>query len=508
MTAHVLTSQLLPLLLAQVVTLLMTGHLLSRASSSPTHRAFLALLAANTVWIVASLMEHLSVSPELKWLWARVQFIGVLTIPVAWYALVDGFLHPVERGVPARRVLALLAVPAVTLGLIAVNGVSGWVWPSVRFREGGFDVTRGAVYWLAVVGYSNVVSVWGVARLLRALRAARGVRRGQVASLLVAAVLPLLSSLLYLLGVRLLPANNASPVASALGFVPVAWGMARYGLLNLTPLAFRQVVAQLPDAVVVLDPDGRVVELNRAASLLAGVPPSRARGRPLTEVIPGWPALDEDTHVEWRPTPGRVWELRASTVRDARGAVLGSSVVARDVTVWVEEHARVRRLAHEDALTSLANRRAFEADLRRELQRTALQDRALGVVVIDLDGLKRVNDAHGHARGDALLKAFALGLTGSFEVGDRVYRLGGDEFAVLLVRGVSPGVDVVRDALHRAVTAARAAGFEEADASFGLATSVEGDDSDALTRLADRRMYADKAARQQTAPVGTPARHP
>ncbi|UBV45291.1 GGDEF domain-containing protein (plasmid) [Deinococcus taeanensis] len=155
-------------------------------------------------------------------------------------------------------------------------------------------------------------------------------------------------------------------------------------------------------------------------------------------------------------------------------------------------------LAHLDALTGLGNRRAFDDDLARlEIDVRSSGDR-LSVVIIDLDGLKHINDTYGHAYGDALLLAFAEALREAFRDETHLYRFGGDEFA-LLVRPTRPDDAVdIQDRVRRAVTLTARRGFSQAQASAGVA-EVPGDgDARTALRVSDARMYAQKQAGRTT----------
>ena len=94
---------------------------------------------------------------------------------------------------------------------------------------------------------------------------------------------------------------------------------------------------------------------------------------------------------------------------------------------------RLEREAVHDELTGLLNRRGWGQASGQQLPRAARGGQAVGVVMIDLDGLKRVNDELGHAEGDRLLRATTDRMRAAFRAGDILARLGGDEFAVLLV---------------------------------------------------------------------------
>ncbi|GGL08159.1 sensor domain-containing diguanylate cyclase [Deinococcus radiotolerans] len=148
---------------------------------------------------------------------------------------------------------------------------------------------------------------------------------------------------------------------------------------------------------------------------------------------------------------------------------------------------RAHAQAREDGLTGVLNRRAFSEDVLE----AAHHGPGVHLAVIDLDGLKSVNDHEGHAQGDRLLQVFAQALHAEVASRGQVYRLGGDEFAVL--SGVS--VDALLACVQVAAHAARRAVQSAVSASVGVASWAEAGSADALLRLADTRMYDMKRLR-------------
>jgi diguanylate cyclase (GGDEF)-like protein len=148
-------------------------------------------------------------------------------------------------------------------------------------------------------------------------------------------------------------------------------------------------------------------------------------------------------------------------------------------------------LAATDPLTGIPNRRAF-----LERVTSAVADAAWGhqtvVCLVDLDGFKAVNDAGGHAAGDAMLKAVAMALGGAVRETDTVARLGGDEFAVLADTSVSSSGEMLAERLRTAV--AQVGGVRGVTASVGVAEVEPGDDVGDLMHRADAAMYRSKTA--------------
>ncbi|UQN10073.1 diguanylate cyclase domain-containing protein [Deinococcus sp. QL22] len=173
---------------------------------------------------------------------------------------------------------------------------------------------------------------------------------------------------------------------------------------------------------------------------------------------------------------------------------------ARTVSMALERQERLKELetaALSDRLTGLANRRAFELDLKSLSAEATRHSVPFALVILDLDGLKLLNDTEGHARGDALLHTFGERLRAAFRTEDRVYRLGGDEYALLLphtaAKGASGDLTAIRQRIQQTLVQTHAAGFAAVGASAGIVSfPADGTVISELVALADQRMYSEK----------------
>jgi diguanylate cyclase (GGDEF)-like protein len=185
---------------------------------------------------------------------------------------------------------------------------------------------------------------------------------------------------------------------------------------------------------------------------------------------------------------------------------LGSCVLRylRQGEADAEDLAALADLARRDALTGLANRRAFEESLRRELFRARRSGGALAVVVLDLDHFKRVNDSHGHQTGDRVLVEVAARAERALRAEDLLARTGGEEFTALLPGATLEAAAEVAERVRRAVAEEEIAvpgGALRATVSLGCAAlSAEERDAAALIARADARLYdAKRAGRNRVA---------
>jgi diguanylate cyclase (GGDEF)-like protein/PAS domain S-box-containing protein len=189
--------------------------------------------------------------------------------------------------------------------------------------------------------------------------------------------------------------------------------------------------------------------------------------------------------------------MRTSYVpdRDDRGEVQGVYTVTIDVHDLTEAQQRLARTAERDGLTDALSRRTMME--RLDAAAAACGTQPVGLFFVDLDHFKALNDAHGHAAGDALLVALAQALQHAVRAEDAVGRFGGDEFLVLAGVRDAAGAAALADHLLRAVRecAARCVGASDVSASIGYALAPQDATQPLrLLQLADEAMYAAKRA--------------
>lgn len=167
-----------------------------------------------------------------------------------------------------------------------------------------------------------------------------------------------------------------------------------------------------------------------------------------------------------------------------------------------ERIAYLERLADQDALAPVANRRAFVRELSRIMAFSERYNAPASVIYFDVNGLKPINDRFGHAAGDAALMRIADVLVEHVRESDVVGRLGGDEFGVILSQADEPTARAKAEALVALIEAEPLEWQGESipiHVSFGVHTFRGGDNVGAALAAADRAMYAHKQARKRTA---------
>jgi len=187
------------------------------------------------------------------------------------------------------------------------------------------------------------------------------------------------------------------------------------------------------------------------------------------------------------------------SVRSAIGSLMDEVERTLDELDALRRRVRdLERLADEDGLLPVVNRRAFVRELSRSMAFARRYGAVGSIAYFDVNGMKSVNDRFGHAAGDAVLHHVADVLTRSVRGSDIVARLGGDEFGVILSRADAPTGQAKAEALARCVeaTTCRWQGVDlPVSVAFGAYAFHGADDAVAAIDAADRAMYAHKRAR-------------
>ncbi|MEC4722300.1 EAL domain-containing protein [Noviherbaspirillum sp. CPCC 100848] len=190
--------------------------------------------------------------------------------------------------------------------------------------------------------------------------------------------------------------------------------------------------------------------------------------------------------------------LVVNAVRDGSGDITHFIAISLDISDRKASEQHIHFLAHHDTLTSLPNRLLFEERLTLSIQQARRKNGKLGILFIDLDRFKNINDSLGHHVGDGLLRSVAARLVNAVREGDTVSRLGGDEFVIILneVRDAEEIGRIIERRLIPMITALHPVEGAELYISCSIGVSVfpdDGSDIEQLMRNADSAMYEAKS---------------
>jgi len=302
-------------------------------------------------------------------------------------------------------------------------------------------------------------------------------------------------------------------ISTVTGLILIAATHERREALEELQLAAK-VIDNTPDGVMITDADLHIRSVNPAFSATTGYSEAEVLGQTPHLLASGrheaafyqamWRQIEQDGR--WQ---GEIWNRRKNgeiylewlniiAIRDAQGKVLHYAGIFSDIVTQEHVRQRLHSLAYYDALTDLPNRELFHDRLYNALVQARRERHQLALLFLDVDHFKPINDTHGHAMGDRLLRVLADELRQCVRESDTVARLGGDEFTILLAR-VSGEADAVQVAGK--IIAAFARPFQVAGHALSVGVSIgialfpdDAADEVTLLRNADAAMYAAKQA--------------
>src|SRR5687767_13815579 len=261
--------------IALVVSAVLALWVATRVAGRPAVGAgpFVWLSTAIAIWCLAGAGHSTADGLNVKLLWSKLQYVGIVSVAPLWllftaeYASVGWFRQESCRA-PAVRMAALWSVPAVTVVLAATNEWHYAVWSSVTLAAGGGTVySHGWWFWIAAA-YNYALMTTGTLLLVRVLRQSPPALRGQLVTLVAAAAIPWAGNALYVSGALGTPVD-LTPLAFAASSLLFAWALYRAHLFDLVPVARDLVIDSLSDAMIVIDPSRRILDMNAAARDLA-----------------------------------------------------------------------------------------------------------------------------------------------------------------------------------------------------------------------------------------------
>lgn len=481
-------------------------------------------MVAIAQWCFASGVESMVVGLQAKILWSQIEYIGFVILPPLLLLFVSVYTGK-DKWISWRTITPIFLLPVFTLGLVWTNSMHHWIWEGFSPGPPGsnsYIYIHGWWYFVFILYYYLITSLT-IFILLWKYNTLSIPYRQQRIVLIAASLIPSISGLVYVLDLNPFPGVDISPIGAATTGLVMVWGIYRFRLLELVPVARDAVVEQLMDAVIVLDRSGMIADLNPAAMKLIGKPYQDWFGVPASAVT----AFDL-VHLTSHTPPIELMladrkkhflETQVSDLRDRKGHLNGQIILLHDVTkrrqalLAVQEanqklqaqideiqslQGKLQQQAEQDSLTGLFNRRYMEDILEQVLRHATSVDELVSVVMIDIDHFKNVNDHYGHKAGDVMLQRLGKMFIDMIRKEDIACRYGGEEFVIVLP-GANAEIARVRAEHWRAAFEDMQVDYRGESLRVTLSAGVaeypkHGATSDEVLWAADHALYAAKEA--------------
>lgn len=339
---------------------------------------FIAMCFFATLWALGYIFELGSLSLQVKLLAVKIEYIGIIGVPMSWTAFALAYSGH-GNWLTKRNIALTLIFPILTLLVVWTSEFHTWFFTEITLTT---NEASGLVliwnppgwwFWLHAV-YVYGILVLGTYFLIREYWNQRDVYRSQVVVNVIAILLPWIANGIVI--ARLVPIDITSVIFS-LSILILGWGFLRYGMLNIVPVAHRVVFESISDAVVVLDPSMRIVELNPAATEIFELEANAVIGKLFHDIFHKWVYLDDQSlkkhglhreivfESEGKPT--RWLDLFVSALRDSPQQSSGWIVTFRDITSLKDNEAALA-IARDESARANSFKTQLLANVSHELR--------------------------------------------------------------------------------------------------------------------------------------------
>ncbi len=343
----------LPLIAATALLLGLIGYIWRRRHV-PGGWQLILLGCAGAIWSAFYALELAMAAQPIAVLWAKFQYVGIVTVPVAWLLFAWGYGGRTRQ--PSRTVLLLLwVVPLVTLALVWTNELHHLVWPNISLDTSALipvlKFAHGPVFWINNI-YAQICMLLGAILLVRGFLRAPRIFVRQVAALISIVMAPWLGNVIYILGLNPLKNLDLTPFGIAVAAIVATFGFWRYRVLDIVPIARDLVLDQIVECILVLDAQQRVVDGNAAAWRFLNAQPGPSVGQSIAVVLQEWPELARHlrayTQLSAEETAARdgmmsFFEVYSTPVLNRQGQVSGWLLSWRDISALKRSEAALRQ---------------------------------------------------------------------------------------------------------------------------------------------------------------------
>jgi PAS domain S-box-containing protein len=344
----------IPLFIAAALTLVV-GLIVWRRRSVPGARPLLALSVAASLWSFAYALELSTVGLPVALVWARVQYLGIMTLPVAWVIFALQYTNH-QHWLNQRTMALLLPIPLATQVLVWTNPYHQLIWRRITLDTAGpfpiLDYDHGIGFWICN-GFAHLCLLFGAVLLLRSFRHAARLYMLQVITFVIGAAAPWLGNALYVLRLSPWRGLDLTPFAFSVTALAVTIGVIWFHFLDIVPIARDSVIESMTDGVIVLDEQNRIADINTAGLHALGMTTRMVIGQPVAQVTARWPQLvaryraaidvNEDLVVDLGNQDQRYLNIQITPIYDRQRRLRGRLIVWHNITALKRTEAELRQ---------------------------------------------------------------------------------------------------------------------------------------------------------------------
>jgi diguanylate cyclase (GGDEF)-like protein/PAS domain S-box-containing protein len=327
------------------------GYLVFRRRKTPGALAAAVLLFITAEAAFASGMEVAGVGLQNKIIWAKLEYLGVISIPTLFFVFVLGYIRQ-EKWLTRNNLILLSIIPLAGL-IAAVTNWHGLIWNKFTVLPDQPNMIiygHGTGYFILII-YDYLIISAGIVLLLRLWLRSKATYRSHIGILLLGSAFPFIGGVLYNAIPGFLSGLDLVPVCFSITGLVIGFGILKFRLFDLVPIARDKLIDSLDEGILVLDVQNSIVDVNPIAQNMIGLTADEIIGRPAGEILKSWDLFSRELKEKLKgeaefhlyTDPPRHIHMHSAPLYDPHGDISGNLIVLRDITQRHQmemEHAR------------------------------------------------------------------------------------------------------------------------------------------------------------------------
>jgi PAS domain S-box-containing protein len=360
-----------PFFISAVVTFFLAVYAFRHRNNTGAFLFGLCMLVT-CLWTAGYLLEMTGTDYETQIFWNKTEVIFYSLAPLTWFLMVLRFVG-LDRWMNRRNILLLILIPVITIILAWTNEWHSLIWRFPHLSYSGFypvlEKSYGAAFILFAI-YSYFLNILSVTLLGRSLLRRSSLYRQQALALLVGLLLMFVPNLLFIMGFELFGGYDLTLIAAGISGIIIAWGIFRFRLFDIVPVARDRIVENMIDGLIVLDASNRIADMNAAAKNIFGITASVPIGqdtavlynlRPEFEIFNSNRQNMNGEFVVGSGSSKKIYEISTLSLRDRVGKSNGLIFSLHDVTE--QRNTQARLLEQEKTLAKAEERENLSRNL-------------------------------------------------------------------------------------------------------------------------------------------------
>ncbi|MCK5330293.1 MAG: PAS domain-containing protein, partial [Candidatus Marinimicrobia bacterium] len=262
-----------------------------RRRDTPTAQYLILMEAGVVVWAFTAAIEAAASTIPLKLLWSQISYLGITSTIASYFFLAIAYGQHSKYLTP-RYISLILIIPLLTIFAVATNNWHHSFYTDIFIKpENNIAIyEHGILFWIYTF-YAYSLLVIGLVIIIRAILRFPAIYKSQSLILIIGALFPFTGNVMYVFNLNPIPGVDWTPIAFGLSGLILTWGIFRYRLLDLIPIARHKLVETMNDGVLVIDAQGRIADYNPAMQAITGIPTKQTLGQVATQALAHWEEL-------------------------------------------------------------------------------------------------------------------------------------------------------------------------------------------------------------------------